>query len=83
MLKKGDKLRCLETLSNVFGTPLFVKDQIYDVIFVDGDDIDALITLNHTLIGNEYTEFDIIFINKHFVSIKKLRKEKLEKINNL
>jgi len=38
-MNKDDKLKCLETVNNVFDKPLFIKDEIYTVLYVDGDDV--------------------------------------------
>jgi len=61
-LIKGDKLKCLKQINNLLEKPLFLKDNIYDVLDVD----DRTITLNHILYGNEYGEFDIDFIKENF-----------------
>jgi len=61
-MKRYDNLKCLETINNVFDQPLFIKDQIYTVLYIDGDNI----TLNHILYANEYREFPLKFINENF-----------------
>lgn len=49
MYKVGDKLRCLEDIDNLFGWPLFVKGEIYEVLYVDDTDV----TLNHKLYASK------------------------------
>lgn len=68
-IRKGDKFLCIEDVDNVFGTRLFNKGEVYNVIYVDNEQIKVLITLNHNLIGNEFFEFDLDFINKNFTKI--------------
>jgi len=75
-LKKGDKLVCIIGVNNVIGMPLFEKGKIYEVLYVDGDDI----TLNHTLYANEYSDFSLGFVEEYFRTLKDVRKEKLDGI---
>ena len=65
-MRQGDKLRCLKTLNNVFGQPLFLKNEIYEVLYVDQEDVKIYVTLNHILYANEYQPYDLEWINKHF-----------------
>lgn len=74
----GDKLYCIETIFNVLGDPLFTKNQIYEVLDINGDGV----TLNHRLYGNEYYEFYESFINEKFIDLKTLRLKKLKQIKN-
>jgi len=65
-MKKDDKFKCLKTVNNLLGQPLFIKGETYTVLYVDGDDD---ITLNHILYANEYRGFSLRFINEHFEKI--------------
>jgi len=61
-LEIGDKLKCLNSIYNIFQKPLFIKNYIYEVLGVDGDEI----TLNHILYANEYDSYNINFILENF-----------------
>lgn len=61
-LEVGDKLKCIKDSYNVFGDPLFVKDNTYEVLFVDDE-----VTLNHILYANEFASFPMTFVKKHFI----------------
>ena len=77
MYKKGDKLVCLNTINNFIAEPLFIEGEIYTVLDVDGEDV----TLDHILYANEYADFTIDYIDKNFATLKEIRKEKLNKID--
>jgi len=62
-MKIDDKLVCLKTIKNLFGWDLFIKGNIYTILYVNKNDI----TLDHMLYGNEYMEFDKEFVEKNFV----------------
>ena len=58
----GNKLKCIKDSYNLFGDPLFLKDNTYEVLFVDDE-----ITLNHILYANEFGSFSIDFVKEHFI----------------
>jgi len=35
-MKKDDKFKCLKTVNNLLGQPLFIKGETYTVLYVDG-----------------------------------------------
>lgn len=71
-LTKGDKLVCNETINNIYGYPLFYKDEIYEVLYVD---IFGNPTLNHILYGNEYMDFKLEYIESKFTKLSNLDRE--------
>ena len=75
--KKGDKLICQKDIVNILGMPLFIKGNIYTILNILGTDE---IFLDHILYGNEFGDFSEIYLDKNFINVKKLRKEKLNKI---
>ena len=75
MYKKGDKLKCINTIKAAFG-PLFIEGRTYEVLHVDDDHI----TLKHILYANEYMEFLIDFVKENFKSISEMRENKLNQI---
>ena len=68
-MRKGDKLKCLEDIPNVLGMPLFEKDKIYEVLYVDHEDTTIQVCLNHNLYANEYETFDLNWVNKKFIKL--------------
>ena len=67
-MRKGDKLKCLEDIPNV-GMPLFEKDKIYEVLYVDNEDTTIQVCLNHNLYANEYKTFELTWVNRKFTKI--------------
>jgi hypothetical protein len=67
-MRKGDKLICKETVNNVFGMPLFEKGKEYEVLYIDNEQTEVMVVLNHNLYANEYMEYPIDWINKKFKS---------------
>lgn len=65
-IRQGDKLICLEDVNNIFGQPLFVKGEVYDVIYVNNENITTTICLKHILYANEYSEFDLEWVLNRF-----------------
>jgi len=65
-MKKGDKLICLKTIKNLLGKPLFKKGEIYEILFVDNEDVKVTFVLNHIQYGNEYAIYDMEFVTKNF-----------------
>ncbi len=70
-MRKGDKLKCLEDIPNALGMPLFKKDHIYEVLYVDNEDTTIQVCLNHILYANEYQTFDLYWVNEKFTKIIK------------
>lgn len=68
MIKDGAKMICLESVYNIFEQPLFIKDEIYEVLHYD--EKCEYVTLNHILYANEYQSFPKSWINKYFELIK-------------
>lgn len=68
-MKQGDKLRCLKTIKNVYGQPLFLKGQTYEILYVDTENIKTYITLNHILYANEYMPYELEWISRNFKKI--------------
>ena len=65
-MRKGDVLICLEDVNNIFGNPLFEKGKEYNVLYVDNEQIEVMVTLDHNLYANEYTQYSIEWVNKKF-----------------
>ena len=65
-MKKGDKLICLENINNTFNKPLFKKDGIYEVLYVDNESVAPTVCINHILYANEYSDFDLEWVLKNF-----------------
>jgi hypothetical protein len=65
-MKKGDKLKCLETVKNFLGMTLFQKGNIYEVLYINNEDVEVMVCLNHTLYGNEYNQFSLKWVNEKF-----------------
>jgi hypothetical protein len=65
-MRKGDKLKCLNDISNLLGQPLFVKGEIYEVLYVNNEGVSILVCLNHILYANEYNSFPIEWVKKNF-----------------
>jgi hypothetical protein len=81
--KIGDKIVCLQNITNILNMTLFIKDNIYEILDVSNDtDDNCDYTINHILHGNEYGDFSSEFVNIYFKTLKQLRKDKLEKIND-
>jgi hypothetical protein len=70
-MRKGDKLKCLEDIPSFLGMPLFEKDKIYEVLYVDHEDTTIKVCLNHNLYANEYETFDLNWVNKKFIRVTK------------
>lgn len=64
-MKKGDKLICLNTIKNVLGLPLFKEGEIYEILYIDSDEI----TLNHVLYANEFLPYSVDWVLKNFKKI--------------
>lgn len=61
-MKKGDKLKCNNDITNIFGWILFEKGEIYNIIGIDDEEI----YLNHVLYANEYNSYNREWVNKNF-----------------
>ena len=66
VMKKGDKLKCLVTVDNLLGMPLFKKGEVYEVLYVNNEDVRVMVCLNHTLYANEYNQFPLEWVNEKF-----------------
>ncbi len=65
-MRKGDKVLCIEDITNPFGWKLFEKGTIYEVLYIDNEDTHIMVTLNHKLYGNEYNSFSLEWIKEKF-----------------
>ena len=66
VMKKGFKLKCKEDISNMLGMPLFEKDEVYEVLYVNHETTEVLVCLNHILYANEYNSWPLEWVNKKF-----------------
>jgi len=69
-MKKGFKLKCNEDINNLFGDPLFKKDEVYEVLYVNNESTEILVCLNHILYANEYNLWQLDWVNKKFKIVK-------------
>jgi len=67
-MRKGEILICKETVNNVFGMPLFEKGKEYEVLYVDNEQTEIMVILNHNLYANEYMEYPLDWVSKKFKS---------------
>jgi hypothetical protein len=65
-MRKGDKLICINEIKNIMNMPLFEKGKTYDVLYVDNEDVEVMVCLNHNLYANEYNSFPLEWVNKNF-----------------
>ena len=65
-MRKGDKLICKKTINNFLGWPLFEKGKEYNVLYVNNETVEVMVTLNHKMYGNEYMEYPIEWVLKNF-----------------
>jgi hypothetical protein len=65
-MKIGDKLKCLKTVDNLLGMPLFKKGEVYEVLYINNEDVKVMVCLNHTLYANEYNQFSLEWVNEKF-----------------
>jgi hypothetical protein len=68
MIKDGAKMRCLESIYNIFKQPLFEKGKTYEVLHYDKKYEE--VTLNHVLYGNEYQSFPKSWVKRNFEFIE-------------
>lgn len=68
-MKKGDRLKCLNEILNPLGQPLFIKDEVYEVLYIDNEKFLVMICLNHILYANEYNLFPIDWVLENFKKI--------------
>jgi hypothetical protein len=69
-MRKGDKLICIKEVKNFLGLLLFEEGKEYKVLYVDHEDINIMVCLDHILYGNEYNSFSIDWVNSRFVRKK-------------
>ena len=69
-MRKGDKLICKETINNLIGMPLFEKGKEYEVLYIDNEQVETMIVLNHNLYANEYNSFPLLWVNEKFEKVK-------------
>ena len=69
-MRKGDKLICTKEVKNFLGLLLFEEGKEYTVLYVDHEDINIMVCLDHILYGNEYNSFSIDWVNSRFVRKK-------------
>jgi hypothetical protein len=67
-MRKGEILICKETINNVLGMPLFEKGKEYEVLYVDNEQTEIMVILNHNLYANEYMEYPLDWVSKKFKS---------------
>jgi hypothetical protein len=67
-MRKGEILICKETVNNVLGMPLFEKGKEYEVLYVDNEQSEIMVILNHNLYANEYMEYPLDWVSKKFKS---------------
>lgn len=65
-IRKGDKFLCTEDVDNMFGWSLFEKGKVYEVLWVDNEQVKTFVVLNHVLYGNEYMEQELQWVLKRF-----------------
>jgi len=65
-MRQGDKLICTKEVLNFLKQPLFEKGKTYDVLYVDNEDVEVMVCLNHNLYANEYNSFPLEWVNKNF-----------------
>lgn len=63
---KGIKLKCNENIFNVFNKVLFEKDKIYEVLYVDNEDIEVMVSIKHNLIDYKYNIFPLTWVTNNF-----------------
>ena len=68
-MRKGEILICEQTVNNLLGQPLFEKGKEYEVIYVDNEQREIMVTLNHNLYANEYQSYPIEWVNKNFKNV--------------
>jgi len=68
-MKVGDKYKCIKTVNNLLGWPLFKEGETYEVLHVEEILGTTLVTLNHILYANEYAENELDFIKENFIPV--------------
>lgn len=70
-MRKGDLLICKQTINNMIGWPLFEKGKEYKVLYVDNEQSEIMVVLNHRLYANEYNEYPLEWVEKNFKYVKR------------
>ena len=65
-MRKGDKLICKKDIKNIFGWILFEKGKVYEVLYMNNEDVKVMVCLDHTLYANEYNQFTLEWVNEKF-----------------
>ena len=65
-MRKGDKLICKKDIKNIFGWILFEKGKVYEVLYMNNEDVKVMVCLDHTLYSNEYNQFPLEWVNEKF-----------------
>jgi hypothetical protein len=70
-MRKDDKLICKKTINNIIGWPLFEKGKEYKVLYVDNEQTEVMVVLNHRLYSNEYNEYPLEWVEKNFKNVER------------
>jgi hypothetical protein len=65
MFEIGKSYICIETINNIFSMPLYVKGEVYKVLWLD----DEYVILNHILYGCEYAPNTKKYLEGKFKSV--------------
>jgi len=68
-MRKGNKLTCLNEITNIIGDPLFKKGDKYEILYVDNESVQVMVCLKHILYANKYNSFPLEWVNKNFANI--------------
>ena len=61
-IRKGNRFKCLNSIYNLLGQPLYIEGKVYNVL----DNEDGEIALNHVLYANEYMPVSKRFVRENF-----------------
>ena len=68
-MRQGDKLICVKAVNNIMGHPLFEKGVEYEVLYVDNEETEVMVCINHNLYANEYQSFPLEWVVENFNKI--------------
>ena len=82
-MKIGDKLICIKTLNSLHVDNMYYKDKIYSLTDISFNDFlyENSYEINNALWFN-YNKNGAYYIEEYFISLTKIRKEKLLKIQH-